>query len=473
MCTHNIVLCIFLTFFSIFRVFCATFAAVNKRILALALPSIASNITVPLLGLCDVTIMGHIGGATSIAAIAVGSMIFNVMYWLFGFLRMGTSGLTAQAYGNSKPSTLNILRSSLTAALGLGLAIVVLQVPLRWLSFWLMQVPADVSGLCTHYYYMCVWGAPAMLGLYSLTGWFIGMQDTRTPMMIAIGQNVLNISLSLFLVAVLHMGIAGVALGTMVSQWAAFIVAMVAVRRIAPAFKWFCKAGSSRLTSLSLKSSKVYADIFLRTLCLVAVNLYFTSAGATQGALTLAANTLLMQFFMFFSYVMDGFAFAGEALAGKSYGAGDEASLRRVVVSLFRWGVGVALLFTVVYALCGRPLLAVLTSDAAVVSAAIVYLPWAVLIPAVGMAAFVWDGIFIGITATRAMFWTCLAASVAFFAFYLLLRTTMANHALWLAMLIYLSLRGLLQTAYWRSRSRANSMMVSRPRAKSSSVSAT
>ena len=466
-CVH-----IFYVFFDFLCLLCYL-CSVNKKILALALPSIASNITVPLLGLCDVTIMGHIGGATSIAAIAVGSMIFNVMYWLFGFLRMGTSGLTAQAYGR-EVSTEGVLRSSLLAGLLLGLAIIVLQMPLQWLSFWLMQMQADVASLCIPYYYICVWGAPAMLGLYSLTGWFIGMQDTRTPMTIAIGQNVLNIVLSLTLVIVLKMGIVGVALGTLTSQWAAFLAALFFVRRKVgrkkqkgglenkPFFPIERTAYSHRkngffhgkerlilrkaLKGLSTPQFKVYLDIFLRTLCLVAVNLYFTSAGSAQGALTLAANTLLMQFFMFFSYVMDGFAFAGEALAGKSYGAGDGAGLRRVVSALFRWGLGVAVVFTLAYWLLGSEVLALLTSDAEIIAAAKGYMAWAVLIPAAGMAAFVWDGIFIGVTATRGMLWSCLVASVAFFAVYLLLAPIMANHALWLAMLVYLALRGLLQT---------------------------
>ena len=440
-------MCTFLTFFSIFCGFCFTFAAVNRKILALALPSIASNITVPLLGLCDVTIMGHIGGATSIAAIAVGSMIFNVMYWLFGFLRMGTSGITAQAYGRGG-GMLEILKSSLLMALLLGAAIVVLQVPLQWLSFWLMQMQDDVSQLCIHYYYICVWGAPAMLGLYSLMGWFIGMQDTRTPMMIAIGQNVMNILLSLFLVIVLHLGIVGVALGTMLSQWAAFLAALLFAKRKVEEKGLQRPLGFTQKTLKRLLTPhfRVYLDIFLRTLCLVAVNLYFTSAGSAQGALTLAANTLLMQFFMFFSYVMDGFAFAGEALAGKSYGAGDGVTLRRVVRLLFGWGLAVAAIFTVAYWLLGTEVLRLLTSDAEVVTAAEGYMAWAVLIPAAGMAAFVWDGIFIGITETRGMLWSCLVASVAFFAIYLLLAPIMANHALWLALLVYLALRGLLQT---------------------------
>lgn len=468
MCTHNRVVCTFLTFFSIFCGFCVTFAAVNREILRLALPSIASNITVPLLGLCDVTIMGHVGGATSIAAIAVGSMIFNVMYWLFGFLRMGTSGLTAQAVGREHGEESVILRSSLLMGFTFGLAIVVLQVPLQWLSFWLMQVQDDVSLLCIHYFYICVWGAPAMLGLYSLMGWFIGMQDTRTPMMIAIGQNVLNIALSLFLVIVLHMDIVGVALGTLVSQWTAFTAALVVAGRMAIPFKGLGRTKLWVRTNLtpglvrpnSFLSSclggfwadhyHVYLDIFLRTLCLVAVNLYFTSAGSAQGALTLAANTLLMQFFMFFSYVMDGFAFAGEALTGKSYGAGDQTTLQRVVVLLFRWGLGVAAVFTVAYWMLGTEVLRLLTSDAEVVTAAKGYMAWAVLIPAAGMAAFVWDGIFIGITATRGMLWSCFVASVAFFAVYLLLAPIMANHALWLALLVYLALRGLVQTVIFK-----------------------
>ena len=337
----------------------------------------------------------------------------------------------------------------------IGAAIVVLQVPLQWLSFWLMQMQEDVGQLCVQYYYTCVWGAPAMLGLYSLTGWFIGMQDTRTPMVIAIGQNVVNILLSLFLVVVLHMGIVGVAIGTLVSQWAAFIAALLlshkslAMRNKRSRFSndgTATKSNHAYNISLITHYLKIYLDIFLRTLCLVAVNLYFTSAGSAQGALTLAANTLLMQFFMFFSYVMDGFAFAGEALAGKSYGAGDQTGLRRVVVLLFRWGVAVAVVFTVVYWLLGPQVLRLLTSDAQVVAAAEGYLPWAVLIPAAGMAAFVWDGVYIGITATRGMLWSCLLASVAFFAIYLLLRAAMGNHALWLAMMAYLALRGLVQT---------------------------
>lgn len=423
----------------------------DNQILRLALPSIIQNVTVPLLGLCDVAIMGHVGGASHIGAIAVGSMIFNVMYWLFGFLRMGTSGLTSQALGARRLQLVAVLlRRSLLLGLGLGLAIVVLQVPLRSLSFALMRPTADVRALCLPYYNICVWGAPAMLGLYGLTGWYVGMQTTRLPMLIAILQNVVNILVSLLLVIGLGWGVRGVATGTVVAQWVGFIVALGLLWRYYGRMLRRHQTPFASLLSGLGRFFRLNLDIFLRTLCLVAVNLYFTSAGAAQGALTLAANTLLMQFFMFFSYVMDGFAFAGEALAGKSYGAGDTSALRRVVAALLRWGAGVAVVFTVAYWLLGPQVLRLLTSDAAVVAAAETYLPWAVAIPAAGMAAFVWDGIFIGITATRAMLLSCLVASVAFFALYLLLSTTMANHALWMAMLVYLVLRGLVQTLLFR-----------------------
>ena len=290
--------------------------SVDRRILNIAVPSIVSNVTVPLLGLCDVAIMGHVGGAAHIGAVTVGSMVFNVMYWLFAFLRMGTSGLTAQARGARQLDlTATLLRRSLLVALTIALAVIVMQVPLGMLAFWLMRPTDDVLRLATPYYYICIWGAPATLGLYTLTGWFIGMQNTRIPMMIAIGQNVVNIVASLLLVVVGGMGVKGVAMGTIVAQWTAFVAALWLLNRY---YGRLLRRYVSSLNDL-LKGLggffRVNSFIFLRTLCLVVVNLYFTSAGASMGALVLAANALLMQLFMLFSYVMDGFAYAGEALA--------------------------------------------------------------------------------------------------------------------------------------------------------------
>ncbi len=428
----------------------------DRQILALALPSIVQNVTVPLLGLCDVTIMGHVGGAESIGAIAVGSMVFNVVYWLFGFLRMATSGLTAQAFGGGRMDlSMACLRQGLLVGLGAGLLFVLLQVPLRSVALWAMQTPAEVQPLVTTYYNICVWGAPAVLALYALTGWFIGMQDTRTPMLIAVGQNVLNIGLSLTFVVAFDMGVGGVALGTLIAQWAglggALVLFATRSRRHGLALSHLWRGHATFV----LRHLTIYGDIFLRTVCLVAVNLYFTSSGAAQGSLVLAANTLLMQFFMFYSYIMDGFAFAGEALAGRYLGAGDQPTLRLTIVRLFRWGWGMALLFSLVYALAGTPLLRLLTSHADVVAAATAYLPWAVLVPLAGTAAFVWDGIFIGTTRSRGMLVACFWAALAFFTLWFALAPLLANHALWIALLVYLAVRGIVQTWLW-NRSNVN-----------------
>lgn len=423
---------------------------IDHNILRLALPSIVSNITVPLLGLCDVAIMGHVGGARHIGAIAVGSMIFNVMYWLFVFLRMSTSGLTAQAYGAGRwDITRRLRRRHLTMALCFGGAIIVLQEPLRLLTFWLLQAEGDVATLCTPYYYIGIWGAPAVLGLYVVTGWLIGMQNTRLPMVIAIGQNIVNIATSLVLVLVFDMGIVGVAIGTLVAQWVGFLVALVLAKRLRTN-----KAHETSSPSKTSRTSETYETsknsgaffLFLRTVCLVSVNMYFTSAGSAQGAQILAANTLLMQFFTIYSYMTDGFANAGEALAGRYVGANDTAMLKLTVRHLFLWGFAMALLFTAIYAIGGNTMLSLLTTDSEVIATAHHYLPWAVCIPFAGMAAFVWDGIFIGMTRAKGMLMACFVAAVVFFALWFWLSPTLHNDALWLAFLSFLAMRGVVQT---------------------------
>ena len=424
--------------------------SVDHKILRLALPCIVTNATVPLLGLCDVAIMGHVGGAGHIGAINVGSMIFNVVYWLFGFLRMGTSGLTSQSLGARRlADTTLMLKRGLLVALAIGMLIVLLQWPLGRLAFWLMRPTPDVAVLCTPYYNTCVWGAPAVLGLYALSGWFVGMQNIRLPMLVAVVQNVVNIAASLLLVVGLGMQVEGVALGTVIAQWTGFALALLLLRRYYGAFLRRHHAVWRRALSQLGRFFRLNLDIFLRKVCLVAVNLYFTSAGAAQGAAILAANALLMQLFTLFSYVMDGFAYAGEALCGRYYGARNAVALRQTVVRLFGWGAFVMLLFTLLYLVGGTPFLRLLTSDAQVVATATGYLPWAVLIPVAGMAAFVWDGVFIGLTATRGMLVSCAIASAVFFAVFLLLSPAMGNHALWLALLVYLALRGVVQTIYY------------------------
>ena len=429
----------------------------DREILHIALPSIVSNITVPLLGLVDVAITGHLGSAAYIGAIALGGMLFNVVYWIFGFLRMGTSGLTAQALGAGKrEETIEWLLRSQTIGLGIAVALLLLQVPIRELALLVMQPTEEVRAFTVTYFNICIWGAPATLGLFGLNGWFIGMQNSRVPMAIAITQNVVNILASLCFVFGLGMKVEGVALGTLIAQWCGFLMGVFLCLRyvdlsLCRVFKGWKVSWKSLFDRQSmLRFFEVNRDIFFRTICIVSVMLFFTSAGSWQGEVILAVNTLLMQLYLLVSYVMDGFANAGEALSGKYYGAGDRSSLRLTVRRLFVWATLMATGFTVVYVLGGKPFLGLLTDEPSVVEASADYVWWAYLIPFVSMGAFMWDGIFIGLTASRQMLQSMFAAAVTFFVLYYLLHPSLGNHGLWAAFLAFLLVRGGVQTWLYR-----------------------
>ena len=423
----------------------------NRRILHLAIPSIVSNITVPLLGLVDVTIMGHLGATAYIGAIAVGGLLFNILYWNFGFLRMGTSGLTSQAYGRKdKEAEIRVLVQAVSVGLFSALAMLILQYPIERLAFRLLDTSAEVEQYAVTYFRICIWGAPAVLAQYGFTGWFIGMQNSRYPMYIAIVMNVINIVCSSCFVFLFGMKVEGVALGTVVAQYSGVMMAW---------WLWFYnyKELRGRITfrgSLQLIAMRrffaVNRDIFLRTLCLIGVTTFFTSTGARQGDVILAVNTLLMQLFTLFSYIMDGFAYAGEALSGRYVGACNLVQLKRAVKALFCWGVGLSLVFTLLYGIGGENFLGLLTSDTVVIETAGRYFYWVLAIPLAGFAAFLWDGILIGATATRFMLWAMFVASGSFFVIYYCFSGATNNHTLWLAFLVYLALRGIMQTIWSR-----------------------
>nr|WP_129732458.1 MATE family efflux transporter [Parabacteroides goldsteinii] len=429
----------------------------NKKILQLAIPSIVSNITVPLLGLIDVAIVGHLGSASYIGAIAVGGMLFNIIYWLFGFLRMGTSGMTSQAFGKRDlKEVTRVLLRAVGVGLFIALCLLLLQYPIRKVAFLLIDATAEVRELATVYFSICVWGAPAVLGLYGFAGWFIGMQNSRFPMFIAITQNIVNIVASLAFVYLLDMKIEGVALGTLIAQYAGLFMALLLwlryYGRLKIPFHWREILGWTAMH----RFFQVNSDIFFRTLCLVAVTTFFTSTGARQGDVVLAVNTLLMQLFTLFSYIMDGFAYAGEAMTGRYVGAQNRNGLQRMIRLLFRWGWGLSLSFTILYMIGGQGFLGLLTNDTTVIEAAGTYYYWVLAIPLAGFAAFLWDGILIGATATRLMLYSMLVASGTFFVVYYLFYGIMGNHALWMAFLIYLSLRGIMQWILWHRRSFAS-----------------
>ncbi len=423
----------------------------NKQILDLALPSIISNITVPLLGMVDVAIVGHIGDAGYIASIAVGSMLFNVIYWLFGFLRMGTGGMTSQAYGSRDfNAVVRSFRRSLGIAMIIGISFIILQYPIVYLGMLAMKPDAEILDLCRQYCYIVIWGAPAVLGLFGMTGWYVGVQNTRIPMIVSISQNIINIIASLILVFGFHLEIVGVALGTIIAQWSGFLMAIF--------FWWkYYRRLNNYLSDKKMSTNyslltffQVNRDIILRTLFLVSVFLFFTSAGSRQGAMVLAVNTIMMQFYTFFSYFSDGFAYAGEALGGRYYGAKNMDAFKDMVRRLLYIGGGVTTIFTLLYMIGGDAIIRILTNDEAVIAASQEYSWWLALIPVAGIAAFLYDGIFVGITNTKGMLTSSVIASICFFAVYLGLQTKMANHALWLAFIVYLVMRGLVEIIIYR-----------------------
>ena len=435
----------------------------HKEILSLAIPSIVTNITVPLLGLVDVAIVGHMGDASYIGAIAVGTMMMNVICWLFGFLRMGTSGMTSQAYGrgDSKEAA-TILFQAIALGAAIGILFVLFQPLLLRLFLFFMRPSDEIRAFASVYFHVCVFGLPAALVMYGLTGWFIGMQDTRTPMTVSIFQNIVNIMTSLLLVYVFGMKVEGVALGTLTAQYSGLLLALYILRRKYAShyqllFSQFTlKPGD--YSSFSYKHTlnrffRVNRDIFLRTLFLVAVNAAFTSVGSRQGDVILAVNTLLFQFFTLYSYIMDGFAYAGEAICGKYYGAGNAPSFHACIRRLFAWGVIMTVVYTAAYYFGANDILHVLSNEQTVIEASEPYLLWVALIPVAGMGAFIWDGVFIGITDSRGMLLSCFVAAIVFAIMLSLFFTTMGNHALWLALLSYLLARGIMQTMlFWRAK---------------------
>lgn len=445
----------------------------NKRILGLALPNIITNITVPLLGMVDMAIVGHLSAA-HIGAIAIGTQIFNLIYWNFGFLRMGTSGFTAQAYGaEDMREAVRIFLRAIAIALAVALTLIILQWPISRLSVLIFQVDngPEIIQLALTYFFVRIWAAPATLGLYAVKGWFIGMQNSRLPMWIAIFLNIVNIACSLVFVLVLHWGIGGVALGTVIAQYSGLAVGLYfMVRKYGHLFSQYCAdaalSAKERFRAMMLETLqwkemrgffKVNGDIFLRTVCLSAVFTFITAASTRMGPEILAIDALLLQFCTLFSYIMDGFAYAGESLVGRYIGAQDAKSLRLSVRLLLLWGMILTVAFTIIYALWGADILQIFSNEPSVIQGARPYMFWTLIIPICGFSAFLFDGIFIGATASRTMRNCMFVASAAFFAVYYLGRPLayavghtqpnplILNNILWTAFMVYLALRGVLQ----------------------------
>ncbi len=429
----------------------------NREILRLALPSILANITVPLVGMVDMAVAGHLdtGGAAAaslIGGITIGAMLFDLLYWNFGFLRVGTGGLTAQAFGRGD-DTGGILQRALRIALLSGLALLALQWVVVQLAFLLVDCTPQVRQLASKYFYIRIWAAPATLSLFAFKGWFIGLQDTVRPMTADLLVNGVNIAASVGLSLLL--GFPGIALGTVLAQWIGFTYCLLAARR-RYGFSMALKAASRPSLPKTSGNSffRMNRDLLLRSMGMIAVYIGFTVISARYGDTLLAVSAIIMKLLMFFSYFTDGFAYAGEALTGRFIGAGSREGVDATVRCTFLWGMGVAALFMLVYGLGGVPLFRLMTDDVSVVEAGRPFLPWLLLMPLIGCPAFIWDGIYIGATASRELRNSTLLCAVGFFAVWFagvgFVQTPQAAiHLLMAAYFMHLAIRAGYQTLRW------------------------
>lgn len=422
----------------------------HRRVLMLAAPIILSNLSIPLLGAVDTAVMGHLPDPAYIGGVAIGALIFSYIYWGFGFLRMGTTGLVAQAHGAEDAVELRaILGRSGLLAVGLAGLLLLFQRPLGAVAFAILESTPEVESLAGTYYTIRLWGAPAALLNYVAWGWLIGVQRMRSALALSVFMNGLNIVLDLVLVVGLGHGIAGVALATLISEWSALALAVWLVMRVLRKTRgaWVRERifDGERIAGLL----RVNADIFIRTLCLVSAFAWFTAQGARMGNVLLAANAILLNFQMFMAYGLDGFAHASEALIGSAVGAGDRHLLRRAVRTTTIWAVGTAALFALVYAGAGRMIIAALTSIPEVRAAAATYLPWVAVSPLISVWSFQLDGIFIGATRTPEMRNGMLISLGIFLAAGWILIPRMGNHGLWLAMMVFMVIRAVTLGAWY------------------------
>lgn len=443
----------------------------NASILRIAVPSILANITIPLVGLVDMIIAGHISSAWAIGGIAVGTMLFDMLYGCFGFLRVSTAGLTAQAYGANNPQECGslFLRSSAIAVVG---ALVI------WLLQWVyleavlsvMPCTEEVADFARAYFKIRIWAAPATLMLMTCKGWFIGMQDGTRAMVADLVVNGVNMLASYMLAVHTPLGAIGVAWGTLIAQWLGLIVAltMIALRY----------RESFHLSPFNLHFDKRFfrlnADLFVRSLCFIVVYVGWTAICSGYGDVELAASSLMMKLFMLFSFFIDGFAYAGEALVGKTIGevgcdrlrtqsSADDNRLSTLIRTLFAWGTGVGLFFSLLYALFPDALFGSLTSDGEVVAAMHHYLGWLIAMPIVSMLAFMWDGIYAGATRGKeirnAMLWAAAAFALTYFAlstFNFQFSTRIGAHALYAAYFAHLAARVIYLSVRYKSSNHTN-----------------
>ena len=430
----------------------------NQQILRLAIPSILANITIPLVGIVDTAIVGHLSDAAAIGGIAIGTMLFDLLYWNFGFLRVGTSGLTAQAYGsNNETECRRILLRSLSIAM--IAAVVILMIQWLFVTAVLAVVPcsAEVASVAREYFFVRIWAAPATLSLFTFKGWFIGMQDTKSPMAVDILVNVVNMAASYYLAVKTPLGVVGVVYGTLVAQYSGLIlaVAILLARYIGISVFRNIDRWKEALRGAELRHMlSLNTNLFIRSLCFMVVYVGYTSLASLYGDTELAVSSIMMKLFMFFSFFVDGFAYAGEALVGKAFGESKVESrkskdINPTVRALFNWALGVGLLFTVLYAFWGDEAFALMTSDMTVLTAAAKYKIWLIGMPLVSTLAFMWDGVYVGATAGVQIRNSMILAAVGFVVGYAATFSFVGAQALYIGYFAHLIARAFYLTIQW------------------------
>ena len=414
---------------------------INKDILRLSLPSILANITIPLVGIVDTAIVGHISDAAAIGGIAIGTMLFDLLYWNFGFLRIGTSGLTAQALGKGqgdKGQGTNVpgeCRKILMRSISVAMIAAVVIWAIQWVfvTAVLAVVPcsAEVEEVARRYFFVRIWAAPATLSLFTFKGWFIGMQDTKSPMAVDIWVNVVNMVASYYLAVYTPAGVVGVAYGTLIAQYSGLILALIILFSRyfdLSEFRYFEQWKDALRGSEVRRMMALNGNLFIRSLCFMVVYVGYTSLAGGYGDLELAVSSIMMKLFMFFSFFVDGFAYAGEALVGKAFGevqrdkGQSTKDINVIVRSLFNWSLAVGLIFTVVYAVLGKESIALMTSDSEVIETSMKYIGWLIAMPIISTLAFMWDGVYVGATAgvqiRNSMIWAAIGFVIGYVAAY-------------------------------------------------------
>lgn len=399
----------------------------NREILRLAVPSILANITVPLVGMVDIAVAGHlVGGAGSygaaefIGGIAIGSLLFDLLYWNFGFLRISTGGLTAQAFGRKDfQECTDILARSLEISLIISLIILILQSPFPKAAFLVVKTSPTVKNLALQYFFIRIWAAPATLSLMVIKGWFVGMQDSFSSMVTDLVVNAVNIVASIVLTLGIGgwdgIGYPGIAVGTVIAQYSGLLTAVVI---ICFKYRWMNFRVKNPDYGKVKEIMSMNSDLFIRSVCFIAIYIGYTTIAARYGDVFLSASTILMKILMIFSYFTDGFAYSGEALTGRFIGERNREDLNQAIKLVFLWSMGVATLFIGIYAFAGSWMVSLMTSDTTVALACEKFLWWLLIMPPLGCAAFTWDGIYEGATATVPVRNAMILATITFFGIY-------------------------------------------------------